>query len=224
MSDVPPPVPAATVVLLRDAPDGLETLMLRRDSKVAFGGMWVFPGGKVDDDDRRSDDPDDLACACRAASREAVEECGLHVEPHALVPLAHWVPPPVQPRRFATWFFLARAVEGDVVVDGGEIHEHAWLAPREVLRRRDAGEVDLAPPTWMTLHDLADLPDVDTALAWAGGRDPLPRYETHWVTLQEGGAVAMWHGDAGYEANDPDLPGPRHRLWLLREGWRLERD
>jgi 8-oxo-dGTP pyrophosphatase MutT (NUDIX family) len=221
MSDMPPAVPAATVVLVRDAPGGLETLMLRRDSKVAFGGMWVFPGGKVDDADRHPDDPDDLACARRAASREAVEECGLHVEPHALVPFSHWVPPPIQPRRFATWFFLARAVEGDVVVDGGEIHEHAWLAPAEVLRLRDAGDVDLAPPTWVTLHDLARTPDVAVALDAAARRDPIPRYETRWVQVDDG-AVAMWAGDAGYEAGAPDLPGPRHRLWMHADGWRFE--
>ena len=42
--ELPPAIPAATVVLLRDAPGGLETLMLRRNSKLAFaGGAWVFP-------------------------------------------------------------------------------------------------------------------------------------------------------------------------------------
>ena len=113
--DVPPAIPAATVVLLRDGVDGLETLMLHRTSKVAFGGMWVFPGGKVEADDRHGDDPDDPeaeAAARRAASRESVEECGLLVEPHELVPFSHWTPPPITPRRFATWFFLARASEG----------------------------------------------------------------------------------------------------------------
>jgi 8-oxo-dGTP pyrophosphatase MutT (NUDIX family) len=44
---------AATVVLLRDGDDGLETLMLRKNSRLAFGGMWVFPGGRIDDGDRR---------------------------------------------------------------------------------------------------------------------------------------------------------------------------
>ena len=102
--------------------------------------------------------------------REATEECGLCVEPSAVVPFAHWTPPAGTPRRYATWFFLARAAEGDVLVDGGEIHDHAWLAPREVLARRDRGEVDLAPPTWVTLHDLAELPDVDAALTAARAR------------------------------------------------------
>ena len=44
-------IPAATVVVLRDAETGLEALMLRRNSKIAFGGMWVFPGGRVDEED-----------------------------------------------------------------------------------------------------------------------------------------------------------------------------
>jgi len=216
-----PAIPAATVVLVRDGSDGLEVLMLHRVSKVAFGGMWVFPGGRVDDGDRQPGD-DDADAARRAAAREALEECGLAVDPADLVPFSHWVPPPVTPRRFSTHFFLARASEGEVVVDGGEIHEHEWLAAQEVLARRDRGEVDLAPPTWVTLHDLAEHGTVDGALAAAADRDPVPHYETRWVTI-DGGAVAMWEGDGGYAASDPDLPGGRHRLWMLEEGWRLER-
>ena len=219
--DVPPAIPAATVVLVRDGESGLEVLMLHRVSKVAFGGMWVFPGGRVDDDDREPGDDDELA-ARRAAAREALEECGLAVDPDDLVPFSHWVPPPVTPKRFSTHFFLARATDGEVVVDGGEIHEHEWLAAREVLERRDRGEVDLAPPTWVTLHDLAAHPTVDAALEAARSLDPVPHYETRWVTM-DGGAVAMWSGDSGYETLDPDHPGGRHRLWMLQEGWRLER-
>lgn len=218
-----PAIPAATVILVRDGSAGLEVLMLHRVSKVAFGGMWVFPGGRVDDGDRRTDDGDDQACARRAAAREALEECGLAVDADDLVAFAHWVPPAITPRRYATWFFLARAGDGEVVVDGGEIHEHEWLAAREVLDRRDRGEVDLAPPTWVTLHDLAEHDDVDAALAAAADRDPLPRYETRWINV-DGGAVAMWHGDSGYDAADPNLAGGRHRLWMLQGGWRLERD
>jgi 8-oxo-dGTP pyrophosphatase MutT (NUDIX family) len=43
---------AATVVLLRDGQDGLETWMLTRVREMAFaGGMSVFPGGRVDEAD-----------------------------------------------------------------------------------------------------------------------------------------------------------------------------
>jgi 8-oxo-dGTP pyrophosphatase MutT (NUDIX family) len=41
--------PAATVLLLREVGGELEVLMMRRDARIAFmGGMWVFPGGRVD--------------------------------------------------------------------------------------------------------------------------------------------------------------------------------
>src|SRR5262249_22587229 len=41
--------PAATVVLVRDGERGLEVLLGRRSSKLAFhGGAWVFPGGRID--------------------------------------------------------------------------------------------------------------------------------------------------------------------------------
>lgn len=221
--EMPPAIPAATVVLLRDSADGLETLMLHRSSKGAFGGMWVFPGGRVEDVDRRPDDADDEAAARRAAVREAEEECALSVHADDVVPFSHWTPPAVTPRRYATWFFLARAADGEVTVDGAEIHDHRWLTPREVLDRRDRGEVDLAPPTWVTLSDLADLPTVDVALAMAAARQPIPHYETRWREV-DGGAVAMWFGDAGYEEGDADAAGPRHRLWMTEGGWRYERD
>ena len=46
------PRPAATVLTLRDAPNGYEILMLRRNVRSEFmGGIFVFPGGAVDDED-----------------------------------------------------------------------------------------------------------------------------------------------------------------------------
>jgi len=43
------PRPAATVMLLRDAPTGLEVFMLRRNDALEFSpGAHVFPGGAVD--------------------------------------------------------------------------------------------------------------------------------------------------------------------------------
>lgn len=44
-----PPRPAATVVLLRDATDGLEVFLMKRHGlSDVLGGAYVFPGGKVD--------------------------------------------------------------------------------------------------------------------------------------------------------------------------------
>jgi 8-oxo-dGTP pyrophosphatase MutT (NUDIX family) len=218
-----PPVAAATVILVRDAPEGIETLMLRRNSKIAFGGMWVFPGGRIDEADRAGlDVADELAAARRAAVREAEEEAGLAVAEPCLVPFSHWTPPSIAPVRFHTWFFLAPAPGGRVAIDQGEIHEHAWLRPEEALRRRDAQEIELAPPTFVTLVELAGMGSVEDALAAAGARDP--EHYTTRIARSTGGVVALWHGDAGYEAGDAALAGPRHRLWMLDSGWRYERD
>ena len=44
---------AATVMLVRDAPAGVEVFMVRRSLRLVFGGgAHVFPGGAVDDADR----------------------------------------------------------------------------------------------------------------------------------------------------------------------------
>ena len=43
------PIPAATVVPLRDGPRGLEVLLLKRNEALVFApGAWVFPGGRID--------------------------------------------------------------------------------------------------------------------------------------------------------------------------------
>lgn len=224
--DETPPIPAATVVVLRDGPTGLETLMLRRNSRIAFGGMWVFPGGRIDEADheaaRAAGRPGLEGAARHAAAREAGEEAALVVDPATLVPFAHWVPPPIAPKRFATWFFAARAGTETVEIDRGEIVHHQWMRPADALTRRDAGEIELAPPTWVTLHTLSAHADVDAALA-ALAAGPVRRYRTRVARLPEG-PVALWEGDAGYESADPTRPGPRHRLVMAADGFRFHDD
>jgi 8-oxo-dGTP pyrophosphatase MutT (NUDIX family) len=219
------PIPAATVVLVRERSGALETLMLRKNSKLAFGGMWVFPGGRIDDEDRVGA-PDVATAARRAAVREAAEEAGLEVDEGSLAFISHWLPPGLAPKRYATWFFVAPAPEGDVTIDGGEIHESDWMQPRDALTRRDALEIELAPPTWMTLHYLGEFDDLASLMADAAVREPF-FYETR-IGMGEAGMVAMWAGDVGYSVETVDdasleASGPRHRLWMT-ERWRLERD
>lgn len=214
---------AATVVLLRDGEAGLETLMLRRNSKIAFGGMSVFPGGRIDPEDWAGLAPEDeVGAARRAAVREAFEECGLRIEAGSVLHYSHWTPPMVQMRRFITWFFVARAGDGEVAIDHGEIRASAWMRPADALRRRDEGVIELAPPTIVTLSELAAHADVESALRAVASRKP-ERYQTV-IAPGEDGMVAMWHGDAGYATADPKAAGPRHRIAMPKSGpWRYER-
>jgi len=212
-------VPAATVVLLRDQP-GLEVLMLHKTSKVAFGGMWVFPGGRIDSEDYPPDGDADQA-ARHAAARETREETGLVANVDDFVWFAHWTPPPVTPRRFATWFFAARASDALVRVDGGEIQAYAWSTPARVLERHAAGELSLAPPTWLTLHQLSLYASVDALLERLRG-DEVRYFETKLATRADGTRVALWRGDAGYATGDADAPGARHRLVMAPDGFCFE--
>ncbi|MFI5316324.1 MAG: NUDIX domain-containing protein [Myxococcota bacterium] len=87
-ADRPSPRLAATVLLVRDRPGGLEVFMVERHHQIDFAtGALVFPGGKVEaaDADPRlrarcgeSLEVDDAARALRvAAIRETFEECGV---------------------------------------------------------------------------------------------------------------------------------------------------
>jgi 8-oxo-dGTP pyrophosphatase MutT (NUDIX family) len=158
---------AATVMLVRDAPDGsgLEVAMLRRNLKSDFvGGAYVFPGGAVDPDDRHVNL--DAICAGRsdadasrqlgiergglafwvAAIRECFEEAGVLLARHTDGEVITFIDPT----------FDARFVEHRRAVDSGarrlvEIcaEEHLelivddmyffshWITPEGASRRYD---------------------------------------------------------------------------------------
>ena len=78
--------PAATVLLLRDSPQGLEVLMTRRSATASFApGAYVFPGGGIDAADaqshgqarRRAGQSDLHLTQAIAAIRESYEELGV---------------------------------------------------------------------------------------------------------------------------------------------------
>jgi 8-oxo-dGTP pyrophosphatase MutT (NUDIX family) len=72
------PRPAATVILLRPGPAGLEVLLTRRPSTMAFAaGMMVFPGGRVDE----ADGDARLVARSSLTAAQAAERLGGGVEP-----------------------------------------------------------------------------------------------------------------------------------------------
>jgi 8-oxo-dGTP pyrophosphatase MutT (NUDIX family) len=219
--------PAATVVVLRDGAEGIEALLLRRNPRLAFSaGAWVFPGGRVDPADvtaAGATDPFVREAGRHAAARELTEEAGLVVPAEDLVPWSHWTTPPGPPRRFATWFFVAAASEvEDVVVDGGEIHASDWVTPATAESRFRAREMELAPPTWLTLRQVGEHPDVAAVLEAA--RSTADRvYEPRIAETADGRLVSLYEGDAGWPTSDPEVPGPRHRILWLPDDYRFER-
>lgn len=211
-----PVLPAATIVLLRDGPQGLEALLVQRAKAVKhMGGMWVFPGGKVDAGDH-SPDRDEYVAAVNAAIRETHEEAGLRIGPDQLVYLSHWTTPAGAKKRFATWFFLAILEdEQEVLVDGGEIASHRWVRPADALAESGdrAHPMRLMPPTFVSLSDLLDCGSCAEAREAMGTRDPII-YAPRMVFVEDG-ICFLYGGDAGYENEDLDAPGPRHRCYMV---------
>lgn len=97
------PRPAATILLLRDAPQGLEVLMTRRSEQASFApGAYVFPGGALDAADQgdtaqrlsraRASQSAEQRAFTVAAIREAFEELGIllaHLPDDRLARQAH---------------------------------------------------------------------------------------------------------------------------------------
>ncbi|OUR90500.1 hypothetical protein A9Q81_18575 [Gammaproteobacteria bacterium 42_54_T18] len=227
------PIPSATVVLLREANETIEVLLLKRNSKIAYGGMWVFPGGKIDATDYEQSDATVtdgcdrdygcmLAAAQNAAQRETQEEAGLDIQREKLIYFAHWTTPKVRPKRFSTWFFIARAETYDVTIDGGEIHEHCWRSPADALRAHREGEIELVPPTFLTLLEISpynSIGEVEGAFSNAQPRIFEPKVEV----LPEG-LCYFYEGDAGYENSDHQAEGARHRLYAkTNKEWQYQR-
>lgn len=223
----------------------MEVLMLKRAAQLKFGGgTWVFPGGKVDDIDRQDAQAGAVAQAARrppdflsdfspdaarnylasqlAGVREVKEETDLDIDPAELVCLSHWVPPPIAPKRYATWFFVAVAPPRcDVMVDNSEIVDYRWFTPEQALKLRDRGELDMLPPTFVTLTELSACASADQIFKLAQSRRP-PFFATRIASLGDA-AVSLWEGDAGYESGDAQADGPRHRLVMSDKNWRYQR-
>jgi 8-oxo-dGTP pyrophosphatase MutT (NUDIX family) len=217
MSDTVEPIhPAATVVMVRDGEAGLEVLLVQRNKAVQhMGGMWVFPGGKVDEADYPGDG-DAYTAALNAAIRETQEEAGVDVARDQLVYLSHWTTPEGAKRRFSTWFFLTILRDDqEVVVDGGEIAKHRWVQP-EVAFAELADESHpfrLMPPTYVSMVDIADCADCREASSRIGSREAFV-YAPRMVMVEDG-ICFLYDGDAGYESEELDAEGPRHRTYMI---------
>jgi 8-oxo-dGTP pyrophosphatase MutT (NUDIX family) len=152
LMDVVTPVPAASVIVLRDAP--LEVLLLRRSEKSSFvPNAWVFPGGVAEEGESMVD----------VAVRETREEAGIDLDPPQLVLTSRWITPKGLPKRFDTYFYLAHiARDVEVTIDAHEITGFTWITPQDALARRD---LHLVFPTVRNLEAIASFTSAEELLA-----------------------------------------------------------
>lgn len=165
-------IPAATVMMLRDTPEGPEVFMVVRHHEIDFAsGALVFPGGKVDKADfdaglrahcGSADAFSDKELALRVASiRESFEECGILlarekgasdiVSAQRLSELEGWRD------RFnkgeATMCEFAEAENLEFAVDALGFFAH-WVTPEMMKKRFDTYfYMARAPQDHVALHD-----------------------------------------------------------------------
>lgn len=169
--------PAATVLLLRDGPQGFEVLMTRRSATASFApGAYVFPGGGIDAADaspeahaqatRRSDQSAQHLTQAIAAIRESFEELGVLLARHADGRMADAADVAALDRKAP---FLAQCAARGLTLAAAEVFVLAhWITDRDLPRRFDVpflvarmpeGQVPLADeaeqfePVWVRPAD-----------------------------------------------------------------------
>jgi 8-oxo-dGTP pyrophosphatase MutT (NUDIX family) len=183
---------AASVIVLRDSPEGPEVLLVQRNPEQRFmGGAWVFPGG--------ANHPGEDADLAATAVRELEEEAGIALSADVeLVPFSRWITPEQVKVRFDTWFFAARApADAEATPDGGECVDARWLRPAAALVAHAGDELALVFPTIKHLEELSEYATVEDTLAAARDRPVEPVMPR--VAVHEGSAQVLLPGDAGYD-------------------------
>lgn len=193
LGEATPPRQAATVILLRGGEQTLEVLLVKRTEKARFmGGVWVFPGGAVDDDDG---DRAHRAAAVRELSEEAAIEIA---DPETLVEFSRWITPAEVAIRFDTRFFLAELPEGqEPRIDGEECVDEGWFTPQGALDAYERKEIELVFPTIKHLEQLGAFASVTELLSYATGREVLPVQPKVWFDGEV--ARVLLPGEPGYD-------------------------
>jgi 8-oxo-dGTP pyrophosphatase MutT (NUDIX family) len=189
--EVTEPRQAASIILLRDSPEGPEVLLVQRNPEQRFmGGAWVFPGGAL-----HAEDPDHAG----AAVRELREEAGVELPKEtAVVPWSRWITPEEVKVRFDTWFFVAEAPPGaEPRPDGSECVDARWLRPAAALESFGRDELKLVFPTIKHLEALAGMESVEDALEKARSREMVPVQPK--VVVRGDAAEILLPGERGYD-------------------------
>ncbi len=102
----------------------------------------------------------------RLGFAEFLRDRDLVLRADLLAPWSRWITPEFEPRRYDTYFFLARLPDGQITRNvGGEADLVTWMRPGA------SGDFPMLPPTRMTLDQVAEHGSVDALMEAAADRD-----------------------------------------------------
>ena len=102
---------------------------------------------------------------------DVLDRRGLVLRSDLLGAWAGWLTPVFEPRRYRTWFFVARLPEGQVTRDiSRESSAVAWLPVGDAVAQAEGGEIMMMPPTWLTCLDVDRYAGPDAVIEEAAGR------------------------------------------------------
>lgn len=105
------------------------------------------------------------------AMTDFLEQRGLLLRTDLLGIWSGWLTPVFEPKRYRTWFFVARLPEGQRTRDvSSESSEVVWLPAAEAADRADAGDLAMLPPTYLTCLEIGTHADLDEVMASSQGR------------------------------------------------------
>jgi 8-oxo-dGTP pyrophosphatase MutT (NUDIX family) len=122
-----------------------------------------------------------------------------------LVHYAHWVTPPMMPKRFDTHFFLASAPEDHLAIhDGHESVDSVWITAEEALADAAAGRRTVIFPTLRNIEKLGQSKTVAEAMAAAAASTPV--MVLPWTEKREDGNYLCIPPEAGYDVSEEKMP------------------
>jgi 8-oxo-dGTP pyrophosphatase MutT (NUDIX family) len=154
----------------------------------------------------------------RISIREAARREGLVLAADRIHYVARWITPKGPPRRYDTRFFVAALPAGQQALhDDREAVHSEWLRPAEAIRRYEAGEREMLPPTYAMLRILSRFESAGEALAAAVRHESGPD-----VAARLGGEAGRWRvllpGDVDYDGGAIHEMRAWVRLWPESEG------
>jgi 8-oxo-dGTP pyrophosphatase MutT (NUDIX family) len=167
-----------------------ERLLIRQNEDVEYTGLFVAAIREVFEEAgllfaaRKDGTPIDEATFARYSDElvsargevhrgertfsDVLHAFDVYADARELRLFSHWITPPIEPRRYNTHFFLARAPQAQTALaDARETHDGRWIVPRRALDEYHAGELHLIYPTIKHLERLASFDDIEALFAFA---------------------------------------------------------